>query len=59
MAVTLFCPNLKCRLILQVPDEARGKKVRCGQCQTTFVVPEKRIEAPAATAPTNADDQNE
>lgn len=39
MAVTLFCPNLKCRSILQVPESTRGKKVRCGQCSTTFFVP--------------------
>ena len=42
MAVTLFCPNLKCRSILQVPDDTRGKKVRCGQCGTTFIVPKQK-----------------
>ena len=45
MAVTLFCPNLKCRSILQVPDNTRGKKVRCGQCGTTFIVPLKKSPA--------------
>ncbi len=45
MAVTLFCPNLKCRSILQVPDNTRGKKVRCGQCGTTFIVPPKKSPA--------------
>ncbi|HSW47385.1 MAG TPA: hypothetical protein VLM89_17615 [Phycisphaerae bacterium] len=39
MPVTLICPNLKCRTILQVPDIVRGKKVRCGRCGRTFVVP--------------------
>jgi LSD1 subclass zinc finger protein len=56
MPVTLFCPNLKCRCILQVPENARGKKVRCAACRTTFFVPtraqntadDKRPE-PAAT----------
>ena len=45
MAVTLFCPNLKCRSILQVPDSTRGKKVRCGQCGTTFIVPPQKSPA--------------
>ncbi len=47
MAVTLFCPNLKCRSILQVPDSTRGKKVRCGQCGTTFLVPHEDHSANA------------
>lgn len=57
MAITLFCPSLKCRSILQVPDNTRGKKVRCGQCGTIFIVPEKKTEAaatpghPSATPP--------
>lgn len=50
MAVTLFCPNLKCRSILQVPDSTRGKKVKCGQCGTAFFVPAKKtpVRTPAA-----------
>ncbi len=53
MAVTLFCPNLKCRSILQVPENTRGKKVRCGQCSTTFFVPASSATAnqPASQAP--------
>ena len=50
MVVTLFCPNLRCRSILQVPDSTRGKKVRCGQCGTTFVVPDREA-APVTPAP--------
>lgn len=49
MVVTLFCPNLKCRSILQVPENTRTKKVRCGQCGTTFIVPAKREPAEATT----------
>lgn len=50
MAITLFCPNLKCRSILQVPDNTRGKKVKCGQCGTAFFVPTKKtsVSTPAA-----------
>ncbi len=42
MAVTILCPNLKCRKVLAVPDETRGKKVRCRHCGTTFIVPLKK-----------------
>jgi predicted Zn finger-like uncharacterized protein len=41
MTVHLLCPNLKCRAVLQVSEKTRGKKVRCGQCGTTFLVPAK------------------
>lgn len=40
MAVTLICPNLRCRAILQVPDKARGKRVQCGKCGNRFIVPQ-------------------
>jgi hypothetical protein len=48
MAVTLLCPNLRCRAILQVPDACRGKRVRCGQCGITLSVP-AHSHAPART----------
>lgn len=56
MSVTMICPNLKCRAILQVPDKARGKKVRCGQCRTAFMVPQKgqtpgKLATPGKAAP--------
>lgn len=42
MAVQLICPNLRCRKLLSVPDEVRGKMVKCQHCQTSFRVPEAR-----------------
>jgi hypothetical protein len=39
MSVQLLCPNLKCRKILSVPDELRGKLVKCQFCQTMLRVP--------------------
>jgi len=39
MAITLMCPNLRCRKILAVPDSARGSSVRCAYCQQILVVP--------------------
>lgn len=42
MAVTIICPNLKCRAMLQVSEKARGKKVRCSQCGRPFMIPFKK-----------------
>lgn len=42
MAVQMICPNLRCRKLLSVPEEIRGKMVRCQHCQTQFRVPESR-----------------
>ncbi len=39
MPVQLICPNLRCRKFLAVPEEARGKMVKCQHCQTNFRVP--------------------
>ena len=51
MAVTIICPNLKCRAMLQVSDKSRGKKVRCSQCDTAFLIPPKQ-QVPADQQPT-------
>src|SRR5262245_55162977 len=34
MPVQIVCPNLRCRKLLSVPDDARGKIVKCHHCQT-------------------------
>ena len=56
MPVQLICPNLRCRKFLSVPDDVRGKLVKCQSCQTLFRVPESTKKpapvgdvAPAAT----------
>lgn len=49
MPVQLICPNLRCRKFLSVPDEVRGKLVKCQSCQTLFRVPEG-AKKPAVTA---------
>ncbi len=54
MAVQSICPNLRCRKYLSVPDEVRGKLVKCLHCQTMLRVPElppqKKQESAAAKA---------
>jgi hypothetical protein len=42
MPVTLICPNLRCRKVLSVPDDVRGKLVKCQHCQIAFRVPDAR-----------------
>lgn len=50
MAVQMICPNLRCRKILSVPDEIRGKLVKCQYCQQPFRVPETRRPSPETQA---------
>jgi hypothetical protein len=55
MACQLICPNLRCRKILSVPEEVRGKLVKCQYCQTMFRVPElKRPDHPVQAAAEDA-----
>lgn len=51
MAVTVICPNLRCRTLLQVPEGTRGKRVRCGRCGKDFLIPAK----PTAKKPAKPD----
>ncbi len=43
MPCQLICPNLRCRKILSVPEEMRGKLVKCQHCQTSFRVPATKL----------------
>ena len=52
--IRIMCPNLKCRSILGVPAEARGKLVRCRKCGTNIEIPQRR-ETPAEPVPAPAD----
>lgn len=53
MPCQLICPNLRCRKILSVPDEVRGKLVKCQHCETMFRVPENK--RPMATSAAGAE----
>jgi hypothetical protein len=50
MPCQLICPNLRCRKILSVPDEVRGKLVKCQHCQTMFRVPDMKAATAGAGA---------
>jgi hypothetical protein len=51
MPIQMICPNLRCRKFLSVPDEVRGKLVKCQHCQTNFRVPEGKAQPVGAGAP--------
>jgi hypothetical protein len=53
MSCQLICPNLRCRKILSVPEEVRGKLVKCQHCQTMFRVPEAKRPEPVAAGAGN------
>ena len=40
MPVQLICPNLRCRKFLAVPEDVRGKLVKCQHCQMLLRVPD-------------------
>ena len=50
MPCQLICPNLRCRKILSVPDNMRGKVIKCQQCQTSCRVPAVRSASEPAQA---------
>ena len=58
MPCQLICPNLRCRKILSVPEEVRGKLVKCQFCQTMFRVPDMKRTGAAGTRGANADDEH-
>lgn len=47
--IILQCPRLHCRAILRVPEAVRGQRVRCSECESTFIVPAR--VAPKLPAP--------
>lgn len=38
----MMCPNLRCRAILGVPSEARGRTVRCRNCGSSIRIPKPK-----------------
>jgi hypothetical protein len=55
MPVQLLCPNLRCRKFLSVPDDVRGKLVKCQHCQTLFRVPESKTAKVQSASASKAD----
>jgi hypothetical protein len=56
--IRIMCPNLSCQRILAVPEQARGRIVRCRVCGMNIRIPQAKTpgEAPAkAPAAENED----
>lgn len=51
-AIRIMCPNLKCRAVLAVPPEARGRLVRCRNCGMNIKIPQQKVEPAAKPAGT-------
>lgn len=49
--VRIMCPNLRCRAVLAVPPEARGRLVRCRNCGMSIKIPAKTEPVKAEPAP--------
>jgi hypothetical protein len=48
--IRIMCPNLRCRSVLGVPPEARGRMVRCRHCGTNIRIPQKPQTPPPDAA---------
>jgi len=44
--IRIMCPNLRCKAVLAVPSDARGRMVRCRTCAANIKVPLKREVEP-------------
>jgi DNA-directed RNA polymerase subunit RPC12/RpoP len=42
MPVYAICPSLKCKKILELPENVRGREVNCRYCGMHFRVPQIR-----------------
>lgn len=49
--VRIMCPNLRCRAVLAVPPEARGRLVRCRNCGMNIKIPAKSEPVKAEPSP--------
>lgn len=49
--VRIMCPNLRCRAVLAVPPEARGRLVRCRNCGMNIKIPAKAEPVKAEPVP--------
>jgi hypothetical protein len=56
--IRIMCPNLSCQRILAVPEQARGRIVRCRVCGMNIRIPQPKTggEAPAK-APAGEEDK--
>jgi hypothetical protein len=51
--IRIRCPRLVCTRLLWVPEDARGRVIRCGNCGTLIRVP-RSVATSSKTAPEGA-----
>jgi hypothetical protein len=44
--IRIMCPNLSCQRILAVPEQARGRIVRCRVCGMNIRIPDGKAPEP-------------
>jgi len=44
--IRVMCPNLRCRAVLAVPEDTRGRLVRCRNCGMNVKIPQKNESSP-------------
>ncbi len=49
--IRIMCPNLSCQRILAVPEQARGRIVRCRLCGMNIRIPAGRAPEPPKKPP--------
>lgn len=52
--IRVMCPNLRCRAVLAVPGEARGRLVKCRACGMNVKIPPKAEATKPAAPPAGA-----
>ena len=55
--IRIMCPNLSCQRILAVPEQARGRIVRCRMCGMNIRIPEAPESPPQKQASDQAGDK--
>jgi hypothetical protein len=51
--IRIMCPNLSCQRILAVPEQARGRVVRCRVCGMNIRIPDGKAPAAQPQAPSS------
>jgi hypothetical protein len=54
--IRIMCPNLSCQRILAVPEQARGRIVRCRVCGMNIRIPDSKAPEPKPQKAPSGDD---
>jgi hypothetical protein len=54
--IRIMCPNLSCQRILAVPEQARGRIVRCRVCGMNIRIPDGKAPEPQPQQPASEEE---